>query len=73
MAEIYWNDALYQPSAYHMSEIYVTNKVHDPNTPTFLEALTNVMDDNIFKLVKSNTYYVVPRISSGKLPVYLST
>ena len=51
ISEIYGEDVLDQTSAYHMSEAYVSKKVHDPDTMTYLESLTSNNEEHYWNLM----------------------
>ena len=60
------------PSTFHMRESYVLeNQIHDPNTPTYMEALSGenseeyfkAMDDEMQSLTRRETWEIVLRKS----------
>ena len=78
-----WDVDEYQdrPRAYHMSEAFVAKSKSDPDTPTYLEALTGdhaegyyqAMEEEIKNLERRMTWKVVPRSSVGSHPVIPTT
>ena len=60
------------PSTFHMREYYVLKtQIHDPYTPTYMEALSGgnskeyfkTMDDEIKSLIRRDTWEIVSRKS----------
>ena len=72
LAEWYAEDFMDKPSTFHMRESYaIKNQSHDPDTPTYMEALSGenseeyfkAMDDEIQSLMRRDTWEIFSRKS----------